>query len=147
MHRVYTLFMDPVECKNGHINDPYPEGGQCVVCRLWLPGNKNIWKEENTGEGNTSKADRKKALKAKARNLLKDLGFEWGDAPSHLRMIAETATRTSNSKDMEFLLQQVGELKAKPKSAEDTVEAEIVVSVDMKAMGDTLKVLDALSRD
>lgn len=145
MHRVYTLFMDPVECTKGHINDPYPESGLCVVCGAWLPGNTRGWKKGNK-EG-SSAAERKKALKAKARELLKDLGFDWKDAPSHLRMIAETATRSTNSKDMEFLLQQVGELKAKPKSAEDTVEAEIVVNVDMKAMGETLKVLDALSRD
>ena len=139
--------MDPVECKNGHVNDPYPENGQCVVCSMWLPGNKNIFKKEHTGEASTSRAAHKRALLAKAKELLEDLKVEWKEAPKHLRMIAETATRTSNSKDMEFLLQQVGELKAKPKSAEEFAEAEIVVNVDMKAMGETLKVLDGLSRD
>ena len=117
------------------------------MCGAWLPGNKNRWSKENIGEANTSKSAHKKALKTKARDLLKGLNVEWGEAPTHLRMIAETAARSTNIKDMEFLLQQVGELRAKPKSAEDVLEAEIVVNVDMKAMGDTLKVLDALSRD
>ncbi len=29
----------PIECNKGHINDPYPENGKCVVCSTFLPGN------------------------------------------------------------------------------------------------------------
>lgn len=94
--------------------------------------------------------EKRKSLKKKTKELLESLGVSWAKSPEYLKMMSETAARSGNTKDMEFLLQQVGELKAKPKSTEDVGEAEVVVYVTAKTaehLEETLGVLDSISRD
>ena len=143
--------MDPVRCKDGHLNDPYPDNGLCIVCRKWLPGNKmGFGGKVDAREAKGGAIEKRKSLKKKTKELLESLGVSWAKSPEYLKMMSETAARSGNTKDMEFLLQQVGELKAKPKSTEDVGEAEVVVYVTAKTaehLEETLGVLDSISRD
>jgi hypothetical protein len=133
--------MDPVECNQGHLNDPYPDNGLCVVCGKWMPGNKNRFDKQKAGELSAGHITKKKHLKQKAKDLLKDLDFKWKDAPKHLQMIAETAAKTGNTKDMEFLLQQVGQLTAKPRPSEEVEDTVVEIHVSDKLL-ESLKSLD-----
>ena len=111
--------LEPVECNNGHVNDPYPENGKCVVCGNFLPGNPNRFDREKSGGMNTSKHAMARNLKQKARDLIEGVGLDPFDVPKHITMMADTTAKTGNSKDMEFFLQQTGLLTAKPKAAEE----------------------------
>ena len=138
--------MDPVECTKGHWNDPYPENGLCVVCGSWLPGNKNRFDKAEAGNLKTAAAARKRGLKQKAKDLLEGMGIKWNEAPKHLQMISETAAKTGNTKDMEFLLQQVGQLTAKPRPAEEVEDTVVEIHVS-DALLESLEQLRALSKD
>ena len=138
--------MNPVDCVNGHHNDPYPENGLCVVCGKWLPGNKNRFDSEKSGEMFTSKTAMQKNLRQKARDLIEGVELDPDDVPKHIQMMAETAAKSKNMKDMEFFLQQVGQLTAKPKAAEE-VEATVIEVVVSDALLESLEVLSGISRD
>jgi hypothetical protein len=126
---------EPVECKDGHINDPYPENGRCIVCGKWLPGNSSAYDAETAKTHAARKRNQKKMLDEQAKLLIKEAGFPvYKDAPMHLRMAAETATRTRNMKDLEFFTQQTKQLTAKPKGSEDIKTATIEVFVSDKLL-------------
>jgi len=136
--------MDPVECNNGHLNDPYPESGNCVVCGNFLPGNDKRFSKESRAAINPGITAKKRGLEKKSREVLESLGIKWSEAPKYLQMMSETAAKSGNMKDMEFLLQQVGELKARPKSSEE-VESTIVEVHISDAVIKSLETLDEIS--
>ncbi len=126
---------EPIECKLGHINDPYPENGRCIVCGKFLPGNESGFDSETAKTHAARKRNQQKILDEQAKALIKEAGFDvYKEAPMHLRMAAETAVRTRNMKDLEFFTQQTKQLTAKPKGAEDIKTATIEVFVSDKLL-------------
>ena len=111
-----------VECARGHMNDPYPESGQCVECSIFLPANPYVMTGEEAGEHNRRRASGGKSQTEIAHRVLEDEGIGWDDATEGMRQLALQFARTSNNKTLELILQQVGALKAKPKPGEENQE-------------------------
>ena len=140
---------EPVTCnKCGHFNDPYPtKTGRCTECSGWLEKNPYVLQSDDMDGISEQRVLRDKEIDKRAKKYITDAGGIWAEAPAFTQDIAIRFASTKDRHDGEFLARQLKMLQAKPKSTEDFAEAEIVVNVDMGAMGDTLKVLDALSRD
>ena len=137
------MMTEPVECSQGHLNDPYPENGRCIVCGHFLPKNPMALDSEKGRELQQRQMDQKLMLEERAHQLIKEAGFDvYEDAPMHLRMAAETAVRTRNMKDLEFFTQQTKQLTAKPKGAEDIKTATIEVFIEGDKLLESLRQLE-----
>ena len=135
--------MDPVTCNQGHLNDPYPENGRCIVCGHFLKGNPAAIDSEKGRELQQRQMDQKLMLEERSHHLIKEAGFDvYDEAPMHLRMAAETAVRTRNMKDLEFFTQQTKQLKAKPKGAKDIKDAIIEVFIEGDNLLESLRHLE-----
>ena len=135
--------MDPVSCNQGHLNDPYPENGMCVVCGNFLKGNRHRMDSKKAAELDELKKTGTKAHSETARKIVEDEGFKWEEVTQTIRLLVENYVKRGNLKEMELALQQMGKLKAKPKQAEDVDETIIEVHVSDAV----LESLDVLSRD
>ena len=119
----------PVTCKRGHLNDPYPENGQCAVCSCFLPGNPYKLDSEKGKDARARGHGGKKAIEASAQRILEDEGIPWDEATEGMRLLAIQFAKNGNNKTLELILQQIGVLKAKPKSAEGDTVVEYQVSL------------------
>ena len=124
-----TSRMPATECARGHMNDPYPENGQCQECNIFLPANPYTLKAEDMAEINKRKAEGGKTREEIARAVLEDEGVGWDDAPEGMRQLALMFAKSKNLKTYELILQQIGVLKAKPKPGEEQPELRYEVSL------------------
>ena len=134
----------PVECKHGHINDPYPENGLCVECGIWLPGNKYRLHGEEAKNAPTRGKIRRRSQEQIAKNVLEDEGVPWKEATEGLRQLALMFAKSKNVKTLELILQQIGVLKAKPKPGEEATELKYEVSLTSGSVEDLKRSLSDL---
>jgi len=141
---------DPVKCKScGLLNDPYPETGRCIGCSRWLKGNKSRFNSETRRSWGRDAKSATLSQKEIAHKILKDEGIGWNSATEGLRQLAIQFAKTGHIKTYELILQQLDRLKARPKSSEDVVEAEIVVyltSDTVENLEKSLEVLDEITQ-
>ena len=116
-------------CARGHWNDPYPENGQCRECNVFLPANPTAITSELAGEYNRRRASGGKSQDEIAHSVLEDEGIKWDDATEGLRQLSLQFAKTKNVKTLELILQQIGVLKAKPKSGESEQVVEYQVAL------------------
>ena len=138
-----------VECARGHLNDPYPENGQCIECSLFLPANPYALTSEMMPEINRRKAEGGKSRDEIARDVLEDEGIEWDEATEGMRQLALLFAKSKNTKTLELIYQQIGVLKAKPKPGEENPELTYEVVLTGANVGDlqrSLADLDDLLR-
>ena len=109
-------------CARGHLNDPYPENGQCTECNVFLPANPSAITSELAGEYNRRRASGGKSQDEIAHSVLEDEGILWDKATEGLRQLALQFAKSKNVKTLELILQQIGVLKAKPKPGEENPE-------------------------
>ena len=128
-----------VECSKGHVNDPYPDNGKCIVCQVYLPGNPYVLKSEDMAEINKRTAAGGKTREQIAHDVLEDEGIAWDDATEGMRQLALLFAKSKNVKTYELILQQIGVLKARPKPG----EMEVAV---MHELSLTAGNVEALSR-
>ena len=121
--------MPAVECARGHWNDPYPNDGKCVECGLYLPANPTALKSEDMDAINKRKAAGGKSVDEIAHAVLEDEGVPWKEATEGLRQLSLQFAKTRAVKTLELIYQQIGALKAKPKSAEGDTVVEYQVSL------------------
>ncbi len=136
--------MDPVTCAKGHLNDPYPESGRCVVCNNFLKGNRNIMTTEKAAELTERKKTGTKAHEETAQKIVEGEGFKWKEVTETIRQLVLNYAKQGNLKDLELALQQMGKLRAKPKQAEEAEDIVIEVHVSDKLL-ESLEVLDEIS--
>ena len=135
-----------VECWRGHVNDPYPDNGMCVVCSAYLPGNTEGFKSEDMLEINRRKAEGAKTREQIAHDVLEDEGISWEDATEGMRQLALLFAKSKNVKTYELILQQIGQLKARPKPGEADVEVKHELSLTARTVDSLSKSLDDLKR-
>lgn len=119
----------PVVCKRGHLNDPYPENGQCVVCSCFLPGNPYKLDSESGKDAKAKAHGGKKAIEESAQRILEDEGIPWDEATEGMRLLAIQFAKNGNNKTLELILQQIGVLKSKPRPGESETVVEYQVSL------------------
>ncbi|KKN11993.1 hypothetical protein LCGC14_1020860 [marine sediment metagenome] len=139
--------MDPVKCAKGHLNDPYPDTGRCVVsgCNLWLPGNKNIMTTEKQKETVERKKTGTKAHKETARQIVADDGFEWDDIGEGNRTLVMNWVVRNDRASYVLYLEQMRKRLAAPKASEKVEDIVIEVHVSDELLR-SLEVLN-VSRD
>lgn len=134
----------PVECKQGHINDPYPENGQCVVCSTFLPGNPYKLDSEKAKDARAKGVGGAKAIEESAHKILEDEGIPWDEATEGMRLLAMQFAKNGHNKTLELILQQIGVLKAKPKPGEEATELKYEVSLTSSNVEDLKRSLSDL---
>lgn len=142
---------DPVHCAKGHLNDPYPEDGRCVQCKIWLPGNP-FKTEPGYGAEISEKRDlRREQILKRAKQYVEEAGREWdNDIDAILQDLAIRAVTTKDRHDMSLLLVELGKKHATPKSSEEVVAAEfsvVITGETVATIQESIDELDALSRD
>ena len=137
------------ECARGHMNDPYPENGQCGECNIFLPANPYAMTGEEAIEHNKRRAAGGKSQDEIAHGVLEDEGVPWDEATEGMRQLALLFAKSKNTKTYELILQQIGVLKAKPKPGEEAVKVEYQVAITsdtVDGLKDSLQDLDDLLR-
>ena len=134
----------PVECKQGHINDPYPENGQCVVCSTFLPGNPYKLDSEKAKAARAKGVGGEKAIEASAHMILEDEGIPWDEATEGMRLLALQFAKNGHNKTLELILQQIGVLKAKPKPGEEATELKYEITLTGATVEDLTRSLSDL---
>ena len=119
----------PVECSKGHINDPYPENGQCVVCSTFLPGNPYKLDSDTAKAARAKGVGGAQVIQDSAERILEDEGIPWDEATEGMRLLAVQFAKNGNNKTLELILQQIGVLKAKPKPGEEQTELKYEVTL------------------
>ena len=137
--------MDPVTCGRGHLNDPYPESGRCVVCGNFLKGNRNIITTEKQKEYRERKKTGTKAHGETARQIVKDDGFEWDDIGEGNRTLVMNWVVRNDRASYVLYLEQMRKRLAAPKASEE-VEATVIEVHVSDALIESLEVL-SVSRD
>ena len=107
---------EPVKCSAGHVNDPYPSSGMCVVCNNYLPGNEAA--SSTRGKNLIFTKDQKDV----AKRLLEGEGIKWPSAPETLRQLALGYAKTGQLRALEMMMGQIGTLRARPKPGEEVRE-------------------------
>ena len=136
----------PAECSRGHVNDPYPDNGKCVVCQVYLPNNPYALTSERMPEINRRKAEGDKTREEIAHDVLEDEGIPWDEATEGMRQLALLFAKSKNVKTYELILQQIGVLKARPKPGETEVEVKHELSLTAPSVDSLSKSLDDLKR-
>ena len=126
---VISRVLPPVECKRGHLNDPYPENGQCTECNIFLPANPYALDSESGKEVRAMGVGGAKTREEIAHGVLEDEGVPWDEATEGMRQLALLFAKSKNTKTYELILQQIGVLKAKPKPGEEQTELKYEVSL------------------
>lgn len=136
--------MDPVSCKNGHLNDPYPESGRCVVCNNYLPGNRDRYDSKKGSAARMSQVTKEKTHLETARRIVADDGFEWDDIGEGNRTLVMRWVTVNDFSAYKLYLDQVKKRMAPPKATEETEDTVIEVHVS-EAVLESLEVLSEIS--
>lgn len=138
--------MDPVNCNQGHLNDPYPDNGRCVVCGNFLKGNRNIMTTEKQKELTAFKKTGTKAHRETAHQIVSDDGFEWDDIGEGNRTLVMNWVTRNDRASYVLYLEQMRKRQAAPKATEE-VEATVVEIHVSDALLESLEQLREISRD
>lgn len=132
--------MDPVECKKGHLNDPYPESGRCVVCNNYLEGNRDRFDSEKGAGARQIQVTKEKANLETAKRIVADDGFEWDEIGEGNRTLVMNWVEKSDRPSYVLYLEQMEKRMAAPRpveKAEDTV-------IEVHVSDNLLKSLESL---
>lgn len=125
--------MKPVECNNGHLNDPYPDTGRCVVCNDWMPGNRHRFDSKKGAASRQRQVTGEKANLETAKRIVADDGFEWGEIGEGNRTLVMNWVANNDRPSYVLYLEQMEKRMAAPRpieKAEDTVN-EVHVSDEL----------------
>ena len=110
-----------VTCKNcGKEEIPYGTD-RCPDCKALVKGSPTA-----------RKGGREKPTEKRAAKLLEEFGYaDWGEAPEHIKLLAERAVKGGQG-DLKTFLQQMEELKPAPRQGQDKVAdvTKIVITAD-----------------
>ncbi len=109
-----------VTCKNcGKEKIPYGSD-RCPDCKALVKGSPLA-----------KKGGREKPTEKRAAKLLTEFGYEWDNAPEHIKLLAERAVKGGQG-DLKTFLQQMEELKPAPRAGQEKSDevTKIVITAD-----------------
>ncbi|KKN56372.1 hypothetical protein LCGC14_0572830 [marine sediment metagenome] len=138
--------MDPVSCKKGHLNDPYPESGRCGICNNYLPGNRDRFDSKRASASRNLQTTGEKANLETAMLIVEDDGFKWDEIGEGNRTLVTRWVEAKDRPAYELYLEQMKRRQARPKATEETEDTVIEVHVS-DALLESLEVLRELQRE
>ena len=138
--------MDPVECANGHLNDPYPESGRCVICNNFLKGNRHRLDSKKASAYRKLQVTGEVANLETAMLIVEDDGFEWDEIGEGNRTLVMRWVEAKDRPAYELYLEQMKRRQARPKATEETEDTVIEVHVPeavLKSLEDLSEISNA----